>query len=121
MSSEESVRNVVQRYIDGTFEGDGKKLRDCFHEQAVMNGYLNGKLIIAKPENFIQEVEGAPSMKEGGVDYKATISAVNITGNVATATLSETGFAGTMDFIDYFHLIDDGNGWKIISKNFTTK
>ena len=51
------------------------------------------------------------------------IDAINldITGNVATATLTETGFAGQMDFVDYFHLINDGDSWKIISKNFTTK
>jgi hypothetical protein len=62
-----------------------------------------------------------PAMKEGGVDYKATISGINVTGNVATATLKEVGFGGSLTFTDYFHLIDDGNGWKIISKNFTTE
>jgi hypothetical protein len=121
MSSEESIRNIIQQYIDGTFEGDGNKLRNCFHHLAVMNGYLDGKLMMGAPESFIQQVESMPSMREGGIDYKAEISAIDITGHVATATLTETGFAGQMDFVDYFHLINDGDSWKIISKNFTTK
>ena len=121
MSDIEAVTAVVQLYIDGTYEGSGDKLRDSFHENAVMNGYLNGELILGDPTPFIEQVESMPSMKEGGVEYEANISDVSVTGNVATATLKETGFAGSLTFTDYFHLIDDGNGWKIISKNFTTE
>lgn len=30
-SEEEAVRRVVQQYIDGTYQGDVKVLRNCFH------------------------------------------------------------------------------------------
>jgi glutaredoxin len=32
------VKAVLQDYIDGTFEGDVAKLKNCFHPDAIMNG-----------------------------------------------------------------------------------
>ena len=56
---------------------------------AVMNGYLAGQPMLATPQPFIDEMQRAP-LKAGG-----------------------------KEFTNHFHLIDDGSGWKIISKLFT--
>lgn len=120
-SEEQAVRKVVQQYIDGTYQGDVKTLRGCFHPKAVMNGYLQDQLLIGGPEPFFENMENNPSMAEGGAPYKAEITFVDVVGNVASVTLKETGFAGTMAFTDYFHLIKEQGGWKIFSKTFTTE
>ena len=120
-SEEQAVRKVVQQYIDGTYHGDVKALRDCFHPSAVMNGYLQDQLLIGSPEPFFENMENNPSMAEAGAPYKAEITFVDVVGNVASVTIKETGFAGTMAFTDYFHLIKGQDGWKIFSKTFTTE
>jgi hypothetical protein len=120
-SKEKAVRKVVQQYIDGTYQGDVKALRDCFHPKAVMNGYLSDQLLIGDPEPFFENMENNPSMAEAGAPYKAEITFVDVVVNVASATIKETGFAGTLAFTDYFHLIKDQDGWKIFSKTFTTE
>jgi hypothetical protein len=115
------VCEVVQKYIDGTYQGDVSVLRECFHSKAVMNGYLNDELLLGDPEPFFQEMENNPSMAEGGAPYKGDITSVDVVGNVASVTVKETGFAGTMNFTDYFHLIKVDGEWKIFSKAFTTE
>jgi len=118
---EQAVRKVVQQYIDGTYQGDVKALRDCFHSEAVMNGYFMDQLAIGSPESFFEHIENNPSMAEAGAPYKAEITFVDVVGNVASVIIKETGFAGTMAFTDYFHLIKEQSGWKIFSKTYTTE
>ena len=115
------VRAVVEKYIDATYTGDPVKLRECFHSSAVMNGYLNGELFLGDPSPFIEEIENSPSMKSAGAPYKAEITAVEVNGKVACATLKETGFAGTLAFTDFFHLLCENGEWKITSKTFTNE
>jgi ketosteroid isomerase-like protein len=114
----EAVRQVIQKYSDGTFNGDAEALRECFHEKAVMNGYMQGNLLMGGPEPFIEEIEKNPSMAEGGAPYKGEIVSVDVDGMVASVTFKESGFAGTMKFTNYFHLLKEGDDWKIISKAF---
>jgi hypothetical protein len=120
-TDKDSVCEVVNKYIEGTYQGDVLTLRECFHSKAVMNGYLNDQLLLGGPEPFFKEIENNPSMAEGGAPYKGEITSVELAGNVASVTLKETGFAGSMSFTDYFHLIKVDDGWKIFSKTFTTE
>ncbi len=120
-SEEASVRKIVQQYIDGTYQGDVKALRDCFHPKAVMNGYLGDRLLLGGPEPFFENMENSPSMAENGAPYQGRITSLDVVGNVANVTIKETGFAGTMAFTDYFHLLKVEGEWKIISKTFTTE
>ena len=120
MTEKDAVCEVVQKYIDGTYQGDVSALRECFHSKAVMNGYLNDQLLLGDPEPFFQEIGSNPSMAEGGAPYKGEIASVDVAGNVASVTVKETGFAGSMSFTDFFHLIKIDDEWKIFSKTFTT-
>lgn len=51
--------------------------------------------------------------------YSASITAFDVTGDVANATVSMEGFAGAR-FVDYLHLMNRDGGWQIVSKTFTT-
>lgn len=110
------IRQVLARYTEGTYEGNAGKLRSSFHEKAVMNGYLGEQLLMASPEPFIAEVCKKP-MQASGFDYRPVIDEISLDGKVAQATLTET-YPDGMRFTNYFHLLDDGRGWKIISKAF---
>jgi hypothetical protein len=77
------------------------------------------QLLMPSPEPFITEVCKQP-MKESRFAYNPVISELNIDEKIASAKLAET-YPDGMRFTNYFHLIDDGSGWKIISKVFTGK
>ena len=111
------IAEVIELYTQGTYEGDGDKLRSAFHERAVMQGYLGDELVTESPAQFIEGMERL-RMRDLGAEYRSSIVSVEVEGRVAAVTLAETGYPGGMSFTNYFHLIDDGTGWKIISKTF---
>lgn len=113
---EAAVRAVIDLYTQGTFEGDTDKLTRAFHTNAVMNGSLRGKIVLATPKRFIESM-GKLKLNTTGVKYQAKITHLEVDGIVATVTLKEQGL-GETDFTNFFHLINDGSGWKIISKAF---
>lgn len=114
------VREVLERYIDGTYRADTETLRSVFHPQARMTGYLGDTLLLGTPEPFLQDMASAPSMQETGAPYHAEIRDLSVAGRVASAIVYETGFRGDGVLEDHFHLIFDQGKWSIISKNFTT-
>ena len=111
----EAVRNVIERYVEGS-GGNADMLREVFHPDARMTGYFGGDLMLGTPDPFIDMVKSAVT-PEAAVGYKAEIQSIEVRGQAATATLVETGFLGS-DFTDFFQLIHDDQGWRIISKTF---
>ena len=120
-SEVEVVRQVVQRYIDGSYSGSVDTLRKVFHPNALMAGYLQGQLVIGTPDPFFADIEKHPSMAGSGAPYKAEIKFVDVAGQIASVILVETGFFGVLSFTDYFHLLKEHGEWKIISKTFTSQ
>lgn len=116
----EQVREVVQRYITGTYQADVDMLADVFHPQAHMTGYLGDTLLLGTPEPFLQDMTSAPSMAASGVPYHAEIRELTVTGRIASVVLYETGFRGDGVLEDHFQLLQENGKWSIISKNFTT-
>lgn len=116
----EEVRQVIQQYIDGSYSADVNMLRKIFHSKALMSGYLQGQLMIGSPEPFLNDIEKHPSMAESGVPYKAEIKSIDVVGQIASVTLIERGFLGTMNFTNFFHLLKERGEWKIMSKTFTS-
>jgi len=117
---EATVRGVIQKYIDGTYNADIPMLESVFHKNAVMNGYLGPNLVLADPAPFLEDMASAPSMKSKNDPYKAEIKSIQIEGDVASVALYETGFRGDAALVDFFHLLKTDGEWKIISKLFTT-
>ena len=117
---EKAVRELIERYVEGTYQADIEKLKGVFHEKAVMNGYLGPNLLIGDPTPFIEDMGGSPSMQSNNDPYKAEITNIFIEGNVASVVLYETGFRGEASLVNYHHCIKTDGEWKIISKLFTT-
>lgn len=116
----DQVKELAQTYINATYEGDADTLTRIFHKSAVMNGYLGEKILLGGAEPFIAQMRGNPSLISGGAPYKGTIDYLDVSGDVASATITETGF-GDKNFTNYFHLIKEQGEWKIISKTFVGK
>lgn len=116
----EKVREVLDRYIKGTYTADIPMLESVFHKEARMTGYLGDQLLIGTPAPFIEDMGSQASMKEQGHPYQAEVRDVEVNGGVARATVYETGFRGSAELVDHFHLLCENGEWKIISKTFTT-
>lgn len=115
----DAVRAVLQQYADATFRGDVKRLRDVFHPAASMAGYLGEELLVGTAEPFFADIECHPPMEASEAPYRAEVLEIRASQRTGTAAVFEAGFFGTMSFVNYLHLVLDGDGsWKIISKTF---
>ncbi|MEI8189788.1 MAG: nuclear transport factor 2 family protein [candidate division NC10 bacterium] len=117
-NGEAAVRKVMEEYVDATFRADVGVLRSTFHPAACMAGYLGDELLVGTPEPFFDDMGSRPSMAESNAPYKADVSAIQVAGRVASATVEESGFFGAMSFVNFFHLLNVDGDWKIVSKTF---
>ena len=67
MENKAKVMKVVEDYIDSAYESDGATMRKIFDDDAMVTGYLKGKLIRQTKEDWANFVEkNIPSPKEQG-------------------------------------------------------
>ncbi|MFQ3170900.1 MAG: hypothetical protein ACI9DG_000928 [Oleispira sp.] len=72
------------------------------------------------PKPFIENIEKL-QLKTHGLAYQSDITRIDIDGKVASVVLTESGFPDNVSFTNFFHLIYDGEEWKIIRKTFCSK
>jgi hypothetical protein len=116
-----AVRQVMLRYTEAVYKADVSTLRELFHPAAEMSGYLGDMLIAGTPEPFLEDVGGRPSMEATGAPYTAEILDIYASARTASLRLEETGFFGVTSFVNYFHLLKVGDGWKIVAKTFESR
>lgn len=112
-----AVRRVMQTYIDGA-GGDPALLREAFHANAMMFGNMGPKRWDVPVSRFIDRVAKAESPPPGA-DYAYEISEVRVVGDAASAIVVERDYFG-MDFVNLFTLARFPEGWKIVSKTYTS-
>jgi len=117
-SDADAVRATIQLYLDGARHGRVELVKQAFHPEAKMCGYLQGQLLVGGPEPFYEAVANAPAPASSGEPYEAKITKLEVAGPAASATLEEGPYLG-MQFTTYFHLLKFDGKWKIVSKTFS--
>jgi hypothetical protein len=112
----EQITRTVNLYVEGVRDGDAAKLRQAFHPDARMWGSMIGQRYDEPIAEMIAMVDGKPVDVDGS--YRAHVSSVEQTDDVALVTLSEEGFWGTVSFVDFFALARIDGTWKIVNKSF---
>ena len=116
----ESVKAQIDRYFDAVYRADIGTLKEIFHPEASMNGFLGDALLIGSPEPFFADLSSKPSMASQGTDCRGVVTSVRVTGSIAEATLFVDGFFGAACIEDHFHLLRVDGQWRILCKTFTT-
>lgn len=114
-SSEDlGIREAIAHYTDGMRTHNAETLKQGFHEQAILCGYLGDELIAAPIVALYEWAEANPAPSVTGEPFDCVILNIDVTGRVAAATVRETGHDGAV--IDHFHLLKVGERWWIVSK-----
>ena len=113
-----AVRDVLERYISGSYTADVGRLKTCFHPDARMSGYLGDTLDIGTPQPFYDELEAATSSKESGENYQAEIGFIHIAGRMASASIIEDNLLQT-NYVNHFQLLKIEGQWRIVGKIYT--
>ena len=111
----DAICTVLQLCLDGEATGDVAKLREAFHQDARMFGDLAGTRYDVPIQTLFDLAAEAPA--DTG-SYRSRILSVAQLGDVATATVAEEGYWGTVSFVDFLSLCRIEGRWKIVNKTF---
>ena len=109
-TDQSEISETINYYSEGMRNANIESLKQAFHEQAILCGYLGDELITAPIEGLYDWVKSNPAPDP----YTCSVVDIEITNRVATATTRERDPHG--NWIDYFHLLKVGDRWWIVSK-----
>lgn len=109
-----AVEEAAMKFVRSVAEGNSAHARELFVEEAVLFGYLDGKLEHGPIEQFYRNVDTVGA----GDDFKARIDIVSVEETVAVVRVLEEGWGGRIDFTDYLLLLKIDGQWKCVAKAY---
>ena len=117
MSDKEQIENVVQLYVDSMDESNPEKVKQAFHTNAKVVGYLHGEFMEMTVDDFAGFVlSQQPSPKEKGENVVFEILSCEIEGATAQVKVRDKYLGIT--FLDTLSFIKIDDEWKLYNKLF---
>ena len=117
MNDKEQIESVIQLYVDSMDESNPDKVKQAFHRNAKVVGYLHGDFMEMSVEDFAGFVASQqPSPKEKGENVVFEILSCDIEGATAAVKVRDKYLGIT--FLDTLSLIKVESGWKLYNKLF---
>lgn len=109
-----AVEEAAQKFVKSVVEGNSQYAKTLFTDEAVLFGFLDGKLEHGSIEQFYHNVDTVGA----GDHFKARIDILSIEETVAVVRVLEENWGGRIDFTDYLLLLKMGKEWKCVAKAY---
>ena len=109
-----AVENAAMKFVKSVAEGNSSSAKDLFVDEAVLFGYLDGKLEHGSIEQFYHNVDTVSA----GKDFKARIDIGSVEETVAVVRVLEENWGGRINFTDYLLLLKINDEWKCVAKAY---
>ena len=109
-----AVEEAAMKFVKSVAEGNSKYARELFTDEAVLFGYLDGKLEHGSIEQFYRNVDTV----SGGKNFKARIDVIDLEETLAVVRVLEEGWGDRIDFTDYLLLLKMNGEWKCVAKAY---
>lgn len=109
-----AVEKAAMKFVKSVAEGNSSYAKDLFVDEAVLFGYLDGKLEHGSIEQFYHNVDTVSA----GNNFKARIDIVSVEETVAVVRVLEEKWGDRIDFTDYLLLLKINNEWKCVAKAY---
>lgn len=113
LSEYEAITSVVEKYIEGGRTGETAKMKEAFHPEASIFGYVGAELF-AGP---IQQLFDWNDQNGAAAELQGRIVSIDIIETVATVRLELENWTGHR-FTDLFTLLKVDGQWLIMNKVF---
>lgn len=110
-----AVEEAAAKFVRSVAEGDSRYARELFIDEAVLFGYLDGKLEHGSIEQFYRNVDSVG----GDAGFRARIDVVDIEETVAIVRVLEEQWGGRIDFTDYLLMMKMEGKWRCVAKAYT--
>lgn len=109
-----AVEEAAIKFVRSVAEGNSKYARDLFIDEAVLFGYLDGKLEHGSIEQFYRNVDSVG----GGKNFKARTDVLLVEETLAVVRVLEEGWGDRIDFTDVLLLLKMNGEWKCVAKAY---
>ena len=109
-----AVEEAAMKFVKSVAEGNSKYARELFTDEAVLFGYLDGKLEHGSIEQFYHNVDTVA----GGENFKARVDVLFVEETLAAVRVLEEGWGGRIDFTDVLLLLKMNGEWKCVAKAY---
>ena len=117
MDDKQKIENIINLYIESMNKSDADIVKDAFHSNAKVTGYLHGELLQLSTEEFARFVSSQqPSPIENGKNIEFDILSMDIEGSIAYVKIRDKYLGIT--FLDILSLLKEGDNWSIYNKLF---
>ena len=112
MSEYDAVHRAAEKFVESVGSGNSAPAKELFYDEAVMFGYLDGRLEHGAIQNLYDNIDTV------GADpsYRARIDVVTVEETVAIVRVLEDNWGGRIDFSDYLMMIKMDGQWKCVAK-----
>ena len=110
----EAVESPAMKFIKNIAKSNSTYARELFTDEAVLFGFLNGKLEHGSIEQFYHNVDTV----SGGADFKARVDVLFVEETLAAVRVLEEGWGGRIDFTDVLLLLKMNGEWKCVAKAY---
>lgn len=110
----QAVEEAAMKFVKSVAEGNSKYARELFTDEAVLFGYLDGRLEHGSIEQFYKNVDTV----QAGPEFRARVDVVDVEETLAVVRVLEEGWGGRIDFTDYFLLMKINGEWKCVAKAY---
>lgn len=110
----QAVEEAAMKFVKSVAEGNSKYARELFTDEAVLFGYLDGRLEHGSIEQFYKNVDTV----QAGPEFRARVDVVDVEETLAVVRVLEEGWGGRIDFTDYLLLMKINGEWKCVAKAY---
>ena len=115
MSDREGVEKAIQIYLDSAQESSADLVRQAFHPNAKITGYIRDGFAELSVEDYANVVAAnQPSPKEKGETLFSEVLSIEIAGKTAVARVRDD-FQGNR-FLDTLSFVEIDGQWSIYNK-----
>ncbi|HAS38744.1 MAG TPA: hypothetical protein DCS04_09195 [Ruminococcaceae bacterium] len=109
-----AVEAAAMKFVKSVAEGDSRYAKELFIDEAVLFGYLDGKLEHGSIQQFYHNVDNVGA----GENFKARIDVIDVEETLAVVRVLEEKWGGRIDFTDYLLLMKIDGEWKCVAKAY---
>ena len=110
----EAVEAATMKFVKSVTEGNSAHAKELFTDEAVLFGFLDGKLEHGSINQFYHNVDTV----SGGADFKARVDVLFVEETLAAVRVLEEGWGGRIDFTDVLLLLKMNGEWKCVAKAY---
>lgn len=109
-----AVEEAAMKFVRSVAEGNSSYAKKLFTDEAVLFGFLDGKLEHGSIEQFYRNVDSVG----GDSGFKARVDVIDVEETIAVVRVLEENWGGRIDFTDYLLLMKFDGQWKCVAKAY---